>query len=134
MSVPLPFSSLVWPGDPQEDENGTVQSHDILVREAAQARAYLRFRNGRDLIDHQPADGAKAVGLVGLDCQPEQRGIGGIGREGAYRDRICHVETVVLKDDNRTRLPGVILAAGNGPDFAALHRSPQSETASMNSW
>ena len=73
--------------------------------------------------------------FVGLDRQPKQRSIGW-GRKLKAHMVIESVmsKPVVLKNRNRTGLPGIILAARNGPNFTALHTAPQSETASMKSW
>ena len=41
------------------------------------------------------------------------------------------IEPIVLHNNDRSRLPRVILPTRDGPDVTALHASPQSETASM---
>jgi hypothetical protein len=41
---------------------------------------------------------------------------------------------MLLNEDDRARLARVSLAAGDGPDVAALHSSPQFAAASMNVW
>ena len=120
-------------GDTQEDQNGTIQPHHILVRKAADTCTNFCFQNSRDLIHHQPASSAQPVAFVWLDRQPEQRSLGRVGSECAYRDRIRPVETVVLKNHNGTGLAGVVFTAGNGPNLATLHIAPQSETALMKS-
>lgn len=120
-------------GDAQEDQNGTIQPHHVLVSKAADARADLCPRNGRDLIHHQSADSAQAVALAWLNRQPKQRSIGWVGSECAHRDRIRHVETVVLKNDSGTGLSRVVLTAPNSPNLAALHIAPQLETALIKS-
>jgi hypothetical protein len=38
--------------------------------------------------------------------------------------RQCGVETVVLDDDDRTGLPGIVLAADDSPDVATPIHSP----------
>ena len=40
---------MLGSGDAQEDENGTIQTHHILVSQEADTRADLCFWNGRDL-------------------------------------------------------------------------------------
>lgn len=47
---------------------------------------------------------------------------------------IRRVKTVVLKDNDGTRLASAILPARNGPDFAAPHSSPHTEAASTKAW
>ena len=118
----------------QKHQDCTIQPNNILVSKAADAGADPCLRDGRDLIHHQPANSAQPVVLVGLDRQPKYRSIGWIGRECAYRNRLRLVETVVLKNHNRTRLRGVILTARDGPNLTALHSPLQSEIASINSW
>ena len=120
-------------GDAQEDQNGTIQPHHILVSKAADARADLCLRNGRDLIHHQSADSAQAVALAWLNRQPKQRSISWVGSECAHRDRIRPVETIVLNNHSGTGLSRVVLAARNSPNLAALHIAPQSETALIKS-
>jgi hypothetical protein len=39
-----------------------------------------------------------------------------------------------LENHHRTRFSCVVLTARNGPNLAALHFPPQSETASIKSW
>ena len=120
-------------GDAQEDQNGTIQPHHILVSKVADTSADPSLRNGRDLIHHQSADSAQAVALAWLDRQPKQRSIGWVGSECAHRGRIRHVETVVLKNHNGTGLPRMVFTARNSPNLAALHIAPQSETALIKS-
>jgi hypothetical protein len=58
-------------GDAQEDQNGTIQPHYVLIRKAPDTRADLRLWNGRDLIHHQSADSAQAIVRAWLDWQPK---------------------------------------------------------------
>jgi hypothetical protein len=120
-------------GDAREDQNGTIQPHHILVSKAADTRAHLCLRNGRDLIRHHSADSALSVALAWLDRQPKQRSIGCVGSECAHGDRIRHVETVILKNHNGTGFSSIVLTALNSPNLAALQIAAQSETASMKS-
>jgi hypothetical protein len=120
--------------DAQEDQNSTIQSHHILIGKSAKKCAGPCFRNGRDLVHHQSANSVQAVAIAWFDRQAKQRRIGWVGGECAYGDRVCHVETVVLKNYRRTGFPSVVLAARDRPDLATLHRAPPSETASMKSW
>ena len=60
-----------------------------------------------------------------------------VRREGADRDGVSSVETVILKDDDGPRLARIVLAARNGPDVAASHSSRsgsavKADTVSMN--
>src|SRR5215471_6860357 len=81
-------------GDAQEDEDSTIQPHHILVIEAPNACADFCFRNRRDFVHHQSADGAQAVSLAWPDGYTKQRSIGWVSGECAHCDRIRHVETV----------------------------------------
>jgi len=58
-------------GDAQEDQNSTIQPHQIFVSKAGDTRADLGPRNGRDLIYHQSADSAQAVALARLRSAAE---------------------------------------------------------------
>jgi hypothetical protein len=89
--------------DAQEHQNRAVEPHHIFVREASHTRPELSLGNGGDLIHHQSADSTQAVRAVGLDRQAKQGSIGRVGRESANRDRICLVESIVLKDHHWAR-------------------------------
>ncbi len=123
-----------WSSNSQEDQNGAIQPHHILVSKAANTRPDFCFWNRRDLIHHQATNSSESVGLARLNEESKKRSIGWIGSERAQRNRIRHVETVVLKNHHRTWLSSVVLTARNGPDLAALHVPPQSEMASIKSW
>ena len=56
-----------WGGNAQKNQNSASQPEDVLVREKANPRSNLGFRNGCDLIHHQPTDSAQAIGLAWLD-------------------------------------------------------------------
>ena len=88
-------------GDAQEDQNSTIQPHQIFVSKAGDTRADLGPRNGRDLIYHQSADSAQAVVRAWLDRQPKQGSISWVGGECAHRDRTRHVETGRLEESQR---------------------------------
>lgn len=61
--------------------------------------------------------------------------------ERADRDRVGGIEAVVLHDEHRARLPGVVASPGGGPELPAPHpssssmpSSPHHEMASTNAW
>ena len=120
--------------DAQKYESGAIQPHHVFVGQAANPRADSRLRNGRDLIHHQPANSPQPIAFAGLDHKAKQRSISRVGGERADGDRICPVETVVLQNNNWTRLSRVVLAACDSPNFATLHALPQSATASIKAW
>jgi hypothetical protein len=66
-----------------------------------------------------------------FDLHTNERCIGGVGREGAHRYRIS-VKPVILNDQRRPRLAGVVAAAGEGPYLPSSHSSGQMEAESMN--
>ncbi len=116
----------------QKDNDRPVQAQYILIVQPADPCADLGFWHGGYFVDHKPARGAQTVALVRFDNQTKQRRVGWIAGEGANCDGIGRIEIIVLHDDGRARLPGVISAPGNGPDFSAPHSSPASDAASMN--
>ena len=124
--------SLRRDGQSEKHEHGLIESQDILVVQPADTCTNLGLGDSGDLIHRQAARRAQAVALVRLDWQAEQRRVRLVSGEGADRDRVGGVEAVVLNNDDGAWLPGIILAAGDGPDVATLHSSPQSDTASMN--
>ena len=56
---------------------------------------------------------------------------GGIGRKRTQGDGQRPIEPVVLKNDDRTRFPGIVGTSGNAPYFASFHVASQSATDSM---
>jgi hypothetical protein len=127
----------------QKNEDSPIQPHHVFVCEAPNAYTGPRFGNGCNLIHHQPARSAQAVAFCWLDEKAKQRSVSRIGCECADGYRIRLIESVVLKNHCWTGLSSVILAARDGPNFAALHFNesdleesgapPQSDTASMKS-
>ena len=63
----------------------------------------------------------EAVSLVRFDREADQRRFSRIGREGAERDRVGSVETVVLDDNRGAWFAGVGSAAGVRPCLAVPH-------------
>ena len=106
--------------------------HHVLVGEAADAGAELRFRQRRDLVDHHAACLTKAVAGRRRDRQTENRRFRGVGRQRADGHGRCRIEQIILHDHDWTRLAGISGSPGRGPDFPALHSSFHSEMESMN--
>src|SRR5216683_2756876 len=123
-----------WSSNSQENQNGAIQPHHILVCKTANMRPDFCFRNRRDLIYHQATNSSQSVALARLNEESKKRSIGWIGCERAHRNGIRQVKTIVLENHHRTRFSCVVLTARNGPNLAALHFPPQSETASIKSW
>jgi internalin A len=119
-------------GQPEEYENRLIEPQHIFVVQAADLRTHLGLRDGGDLVHHQPAGRKQSIAVIRFDGQAEQRRFRLISGEGTDRDRVRGVETVILDDDDRTGLPGIILAARDSPDVATPHSFSQSDTASMN--
>jgi hypothetical protein len=44
------------------------------------------------------------------------------------------VSQFILDNDDRPRLSGIILTAGNGPNFTAFHGSTKTDIASIKAW
>lgn len=104
----------------------------ICLIQAADPRSDPGFRDGRDLVHHQPTGRAQAVPRVGGDGEAKQRRLSFVRRENAEGDRVGGIETILLEDDRWAWLARIPLAAGDGPNLAPPHASPQSVTASMN--
>jgi hypothetical protein len=128
-----PFSRGGRPGETEEDEDGSIEAHHVLVVELAEEVADLRLRDGRDLVHHKTGSRLESVQFRRLHEEPKERRLGRIGGEGANGDGGRGIEPVILQDDRRPRLSG-IAAGGNGPDLTALHSSPDAEIASMKAW
>lgn len=119
-------------GKPKIDQQGLIEPHQVCVINSTNEMTQFRFGNGRDLVHHQATGRTQAIFRTRNDDEAQQRRIGWIRGEGANGDGVCAVETIILNDDNRTRLTRIILAARNGPDLAPFHSSPQSDMASIN--
>src|SRR5208282_499088 len=120
-------------GNAQEYHDRALQAQHIPGGKTAHKRPDPGFRDGGDLIHHQPAGSAQSIAVARLNGEAKKGSIGGIRREGADRDGVCPVEAVVLENHNRPGLSRVVFAAGDGPNLAAPQDSPQSEMASIKS-
>jgi len=117
----------------EEDDDGSIKTDHVFISEAADSLAKLRSPHCRQLVDHEAARLVKAVLLTHFHEEPEERCLGGVGRERADGDRVSRVEPVILDDDNRLRLADVARPRCRGPDLATPHSS-SAESASMKSW
>jgi hypothetical protein len=127
------FFVLSGRGNSQEDQKGAIQPNHILISETANVRPDFCLRNGCNLIYHQATVSSQSVRLTRFDEKPKKGSIGWIGREGTHRNRIRHVETVVLEDHHWSGLSCVVLATSYGPNLSPLHVPPWSEMASIKS-
>jgi hypothetical protein len=116
----------------QEHRHRAIEADDVLFYQAADARLERGPRHGRDLVDHEMTWLAQSIALGGLDGPAHQRGIHQVRREGTDGDRGRGREGIVLQDDGRPGLSGVVGAARNGPDLSSFHRGGHSDTASTN--
>ena len=73
-----------------------------------------------DLINHQSRKHIEAVALGWRNRDPEQRCLCRIGRHDADRDGFGGIEAVILYNDRRPRLTGVILSPGDRPYFSTF--------------
>jgi hypothetical protein len=127
------FFVLGGSGNSQEDQKGTIQPNHFLVSETANVRPDSCFWNGCNLIYHQATVSPQSIRLARFDQKPKKGSIGWIGREGTHRNRMRHVETVVLEDHHRPGLSCVVLATSNSPNLSPLHVPPRSAMASIKS-
>src|SRR6266481_9198516 len=81
-----------WSSNSQEDQNGAIQPHHILVSKTANIRPDFCFRNSCDLIHHQATNSSQSVALARLDEESKKGSIGWIGCECAHRNGVCHVK------------------------------------------
>ena len=72
---------------------------------------------------------SKPLSAVGSTFSLKRGALGRICGEGANGYRGGGVECVVLDDNGRPRLAGVVTASGNGPDLASPHSCTTTETA-----
>ena len=112
----------------QKDQHRAIEAQDILVVQPSNIGPNFGFRDGGDFVDHQATHRTKAVPLVWLYEQPYKRSLRLICVESADCDGIGSVKSIILHDDNRTRLARVIFSSRDRPDIAAPHSWPQSDT------
>ena len=115
----------------EEDNDCTTKSHHVVIAKSTDSFTQLRARNGGDLVNHHAAGLSDPIRRIRIHLKPEQRRFGGICGERADGHGRSGIETVVLDDDDRTRLSDVPAACSGGPDVTPLHSSSEL-TASMN--
>ena len=118
--------------DPRARRGERIRRRQVLVGEASDPLAEFRALDRRDLVDHQPARLSDPGRAVCVDGDPEQRGVGGIGRHRTDRHGRGRVEQVILDDHHRPWLAGVPTASRRRPDLSSLHAP--SPRASMKAW
>src|SRR5579872_1098234 len=104
-------------GETHEHDEGTVDAHKIGRRQAAKMITEVGPWHRGDLVDHHSTRLLEAGDGGRIHIDSSQRSIDRIGRQGADGHRCGGVETVILHDDNRTRLAGARATGGGGVDI-----------------
>jgi len=107
----------------EEDDDGTAESCQVVVRQLADPLAELGARHSGDLVDHQTARLSDSCCRIGIDRYPKQWSIGLVSGERTDRDGRSRVEEIILNNDNRSWFADVAVASSSGPDLTALHSS-----------
>ena len=142
---PLPTDGWVAVGSirqTEEHNKGTVDAHEVGCRQSAEALTQVGPRHRRDLVDHHLTGLVEAGDGRRIDINSSQRSLDRITREGADGNRSSGVETVVLHNDNRTRLARIGAAGSGRVDIASSHADSDAfafvfhsvEIASTNAW
>ena len=116
------------------------QAKDLERVNQAHPSSFLglgRLTESRNFIDHETRQSIQAIAFVRRNWNAKQRRFSWVSGHDADRDRFGGIEAVILQNDCRSRLAGVILRLG----AATVHISPRfnqspgcSETASIKSW
>ena len=117
--------------DSEEHNDAAVDPQQVGIVENANLTAQPASVNRRDLVNHEATRGIQAVRSRRGDLQPKERGVGGVGGEGADGDGV-RVEMIVLQDQGRPRFAGVVTSTSDSPDLASSQSSGQSDTESTN--
>ncbi len=97
-----------------------IKAKNVVGVQSANSSAGFGFWQGRNLVDHRLRGKLQAVQLgwsYGKTCW---RCVNQDAGEQAYGHRWGGIEFVALENNRRARLTGIVGAARNGPDFAAL--------------
>jgi hypothetical protein len=99
----------------QKNKDGLIDALYIFDIEMPNAVSEYIFWYCGDLIDHESRKHIEAVAFVRRNRNAKQRRLSWIGCHNADRDGFGGIEAVILQDDSRPRLTGVILSAGDCP-------------------
>lgn len=104
----------------QKEDQGAIQAGEVAGIEAADADAEFGERHCRDFVGHDAAARLQSVAVGWFDCDAQQRRGGRVRGDPAERYGARQLEEVILYDNRRARLAGVIRTAGDGPDLSTL--------------
>ncbi len=137
--VPVRWGRTCSSGEAEEDHQGARQGEQIGVGDLSDVLAELGSGHGGELVDHDAARVGQALAGPDVQLDAQQWDLGGVTGQWADGDRVGGVESVVLHDENRPRLAGVVLTASGRPELASPHScslsslsSPNHEMASTN--
>ena len=84
------------------------------------ATSDLIFWHCRDLINHKSGRRTEAVAFVWCNRNAKQWRLSWIRGYNADCNRFSGIETIILQNDRRSRLAGIILRPGDRPYFSTL--------------
>ena len=99
----------------QKNEDGLIDALYIFGIEMPDAVSELIFLHRGDLINHESRKSVEPIAFVRRNRNPKQRRLSWIGCHDADRDGFGGIEAVILENDRRPRLAGVILGPGDRP-------------------
>lgn len=104
----------------QKNNDGLIDALDILEIEMPDAVSEFIFWYCGDFINHESRKSIEAVAFVRRNRNAKQRRLSWIGCHDADRDGFGGIEAVILQNDRRPRLAGVILSPGDRPYFSTF--------------
>ena len=109
-------------GQTKIDEQGAIQSDQIVISKPAEPIAQIGTRHGGDLVDHDVTRVIEASRDARSDGKPGERRLNQIRGQWTHSDRGRGVESVILNNDDGARLTGVGASRSRDMDIAATHR------------
>ena len=104
----------------QKNKDGLIDALYIFDIEMPDAVSEFIFWYCGDLINHESRKSVEAVAFVRRNRNAKQRRLSWIGCHDADRDGFGGIEAVILQNDRRPRLTGVILCPGDRPYFSTF--------------
>ena len=104
----------------QKNKDGLIDTLDIFGIEMPHAMSESIFWHCGDLINHESRKSIEAVAFVRRNRNAKQRRLSWIGCHDADRHGFGGIEAVILYNDRRPRLTGVILSPGDRPYFSTF--------------
>ena len=104
----------------QKNKDGLIDALYIFDIEMPDAVSEFIFWYCGDLINHESRKSIEAVAFVRRDWNAKQWRLSWISGHDADRDGFGSIKAIILENDRRPRLTGVILCLGDRPYFSTF--------------